>query len=34
MLRAGGRLGDILPTALAMMNLPQPAEMTGRSLLA
>jgi 2,3-bisphosphoglycerate-independent phosphoglycerate mutase len=33
-LRAGGRLGDILPTALAMMSLPQPAEMTGRSLLA
>lgn len=33
--RAGrGRLGDILPTALAMMGLAQPAEMTGRSLLA
>jgi 2,3-bisphosphoglycerate-independent phosphoglycerate mutase len=29
-----GRLGDILPTALAMMGLSKPAEMTGRSLLA
>lgn len=33
-LRAGGRLGDVMPTALAMMGLTQPAEMTGRSLLA
>lgn len=31
---ARGRLADILPTALAMMGLPQPPEMTGRSLLA
>lgn len=29
-----GRLGDIFPTALAMMGLAQPPEMTGRSLLA
>jgi 2,3-bisphosphoglycerate-independent phosphoglycerate mutase len=29
-----GRLGDVAPTALAMMGLPQPAEMTGKSLLA
>jgi 2,3-bisphosphoglycerate-independent phosphoglycerate mutase len=33
-LRSGGRLGDIFPTALAMMGLDQPEEMTGRSLLA
>lgn len=32
-LRGGGRLADILPTALAMMGLDQPAEMTGESLL-
>lgn len=31
---ARGRLADILPTALEMMGLPQPPEMTGRSLLA
>jgi len=31
---ARGRLADIAPTALTMMGLPQPAEMTGRSLLA
>ncbi len=30
---AGGRLGDIAPTLLAMLGLEQPAEMTGRSLL-
>jgi 2,3-bisphosphoglycerate-independent phosphoglycerate mutase len=30
---ANGRLGDIAPTLLALMDLPQPAEMTGRSLL-
>jgi 2,3-bisphosphoglycerate-independent phosphoglycerate mutase len=30
---ANGRLGDIAPTLLALMNLPQPVEMTGRSLL-
>jgi 2,3-bisphosphoglycerate-independent phosphoglycerate mutase len=29
-----GRLADILPTALDMMGLPKPREMTGRSLLA
>lgn len=33
-LRAGGRLADIAPTALAMLGLPQPPEMTGRSLLS
>jgi len=33
-LRDGGRLADILPTALAMMNLDKPVEMTGESLLA
>jgi 2,3-bisphosphoglycerate-independent phosphoglycerate mutase len=32
-LRAGGRLADVAPTALAMMGLQPPAEMTGRSLL-
>ena len=30
---ADGRLADIAPTLLALMGLPQPAEMTGRSLL-
>jgi 2,3-bisphosphoglycerate-independent phosphoglycerate mutase len=29
---AGGILADIAPTLLALMGLPQPAEMTGRSL--
>ncbi|MCA3004900.1 MAG: 2,3-bisphosphoglycerate-independent phosphoglycerate mutase [Planctomycetaceae bacterium] len=29
-----GRLADIVPTALTVMELPQPPEMTGRSLLA
>jgi len=29
----GGALQDIAPTMLAMMGLPQPAEMTGRSLI-
>ena len=29
---AGGKLADIAPTLLAMMGLPQPAEMTGASL--
>ena len=28
-----GRLADIAPTLLGLMNLPQPAEMTGRSLI-
>ncbi len=32
-LRAGGRLADLAPTLLALMDLPQPPEMTGRSLL-
>jgi len=30
---ARGRLADVVPTALAMMSLPQPPEMTGRSLI-
>ncbi|MEM1067228.1 MAG: 2,3-bisphosphoglycerate-independent phosphoglycerate mutase [Pseudomonadota bacterium] len=29
-----GRLADLAPTLLALMNLPQPKEMTGRSLIA
>jgi 2,3-bisphosphoglycerate-independent phosphoglycerate mutase len=33
-LRAGGRLADVAPTLLALLGLPQPSEMTGRSLLA
>ena len=32
-LREGGRLADIMPTALWMVWLDQPAEMTGKSLL-
>lgn len=28
-----GRLADLAPTVLALMGLPQPAEMTGMSLL-
>ncbi|MGA0286164.1 MAG: 2,3-bisphosphoglycerate-independent phosphoglycerate mutase [Phycisphaerales bacterium] len=32
-LRDDGRLADIAPTLLEMMGLPQPPEMTGRSLL-
>ncbi len=32
-LRPDGRLGDVAPTVLEMMGLPQPREMTGRSLL-
>ncbi len=32
-MRAGGRLGDIAPTLLALMGLPKPAEMTGESLI-
>ncbi|MEE9370882.1 MAG: 2,3-bisphosphoglycerate-independent phosphoglycerate mutase [Sedimentisphaerales bacterium] len=31
-LREGGRLADVGPTLLEMMELPQPEEMTGRSL--
>jgi len=33
-LRDDGRLADIAPTMLDMMQLPQPSEMTGRSLIA
>jgi 2,3-bisphosphoglycerate-independent phosphoglycerate mutase len=33
-LRSGGRLADILPTALAMIGMKEPPEMTGKSLLA
>jgi len=29
-----GRLSDLAPTVLALMGLPQPAEMTGENLLA
>ena len=32
-LRAGGRLADLAPTILQLMGLPQPAEMTGKSLI-
>lgn len=32
-LREGGRLADLAPTMLALMGLPQPAEMTGRNLM-
>ena len=32
-LRSGGKLGDVAPTMLALMHVPQPPEMTGRSLL-
>ncbi|WP_319825396.1 2,3-bisphosphoglycerate-independent phosphoglycerate mutase [Thalassovita sp.] len=32
-LRSGGRLADLAPTLLQLMTLPQPAEMTGQSLL-
>jgi len=31
-LRSGGRLADVMPTALAMMGLDVPAEMTGKPL--
>jgi 2,3-bisphosphoglycerate-independent phosphoglycerate mutase len=30
---ADGRLADIAPTLLALLELPQPPEMTGTSLL-
>jgi 2,3-bisphosphoglycerate-independent phosphoglycerate mutase len=30
---SGGSLQDIAPTLLALMGLPKPSEMTGRSLL-
>jgi 2,3-bisphosphoglycerate-independent phosphoglycerate mutase len=32
-LRAGGRLADLAPTILHLMELPKPAEMTGESLI-
>ncbi len=32
-LRAGGRLADIAPTALAILGLAQPQAMTGTSLI-
>jgi 2,3-bisphosphoglycerate-independent phosphoglycerate mutase len=32
-LRSGGGLSDIAPTALDIMGLDQPPEMTGRSLI-
>ncbi|SLN46405.1 2,3-bisphosphoglycerate-independent phosphoglycerate mutase [Roseovarius gaetbuli] len=32
-LRSGGRLADLAPTLLELMNLPKPEEMTGESLL-
>ncbi|HET6373280.1 MAG TPA: 2,3-bisphosphoglycerate-independent phosphoglycerate mutase, partial [Candidatus Polarisedimenticolia bacterium] len=32
-LRTGGTLADVAPTMLALLGLPQPSEMTGRSLL-
>ena len=32
-LRDGGRLADLAPTLLELLKLPQPAEMTGKSLL-
>jgi 2,3-bisphosphoglycerate-independent phosphoglycerate mutase len=33
-LAAGGALQDVAPTLLAMLGLPKPVEMTGRSLIA
>ena len=32
-MRTGGRLADIAPTVLQLMDLPKPAEMTGQSLI-
>lgn len=32
-LKEGGKLADIAPTMLKMLNIPQPAEMTGQSLI-
>ena len=31
---ADGKLADVAPTLLALMGVPQPAEMTGKSLLS
>jgi 2,3-bisphosphoglycerate-independent phosphoglycerate mutase len=33
-LRDGGILADVAPTALALLGIPQPEAMTGRSLIA
>ena len=33
-LRRGGILADVAPTVLALLGLPQPAAMSGRSLIA
>jgi 2,3-bisphosphoglycerate-independent phosphoglycerate mutase len=33
-LREGGRIADVAPTVLALLGMPQPAAMTGESLLA
>ena len=33
-LRAGGALRDVAPTLLDLLGLPQPAEMSGQSLIA
>jgi len=33
-MREGGALRDVAPTLLDLLGLPQPAEMTGRSLFA
>jgi 2,3-bisphosphoglycerate-independent phosphoglycerate mutase len=33
-LAEGGILADVAPTALALLGIEQPAEMTGRSLIA
>jgi 2,3-bisphosphoglycerate-independent phosphoglycerate mutase len=32
-LREDGRLSDVAPTILQILNLPQPHEMTGRSMI-
>jgi 2,3-bisphosphoglycerate-independent phosphoglycerate mutase len=32
-LKEGGKLADLAPTMLELLGLPQPAEMTGKSLL-
>ena len=32
-LREGGNLGDVAPTLLKLMNLKQPVEMTGKSII-
>ena len=33
-LRDGGRLADLAPTVLELLDMPKPAEMTGESLIA